>query len=726
MERSVTAVSSGYTARPIYTSVFPAARVVSASAQDLGCTPPMGSSEIDEFRRSYVRMCKQKGAEPQEAVLRGLQEGREAAARGRLDLSTHSLSPESCQVLGILLQGDVTLTHLLLSDCMLSEEGLKLLLHGLRGNTVITCLDLKGNNLRADGADTLGKLLRHNSSLTSLTLEWNNLGMLEDGFSLFCDGLAGNQTLRSLDLRNNQINHKGAGELAMALKHNFTLQELDLRWNNIGLLGGRALLSALETNRSLQRVELSGNNIPSDVLKAIDQGIEHNQETHSVRKENVNQKQILTKEVQNLKQEKNKQFLDLMGTIDQQREKMNHSSRTSALRMRQLQETLEERKSAVNSLTARLQMMDAALALSQQKVQDLGELLSQEKLGNSGVREQQAREQRKEQQESAEREAKIRRDLTATNEKKLNYRSKIEELERRCKAQQDCVFELKQEMTHTSAELKLRAVQAEERLESERKRFRQSQDDTSRLHQKEVDRLTRHTEESERAAQEKVQRLEAVRVGLEEELSRVKATAVSERVQAEEAMQKVQSLAQLEEQEKLRTVTHSRDQAQAHFLQQRELVGELQTQNNHCSLEIEGLKRRIGGLQQDVARREQEKVADVTKVRVELQEQIGHLEAELARHAGQAEKVCALERQQKVQASCHREALLDKEGDISSLLEKLRLKDAEIARMREEEAQRAGMLHSAVLSYIHTSPRPISTAAPTTNPHLISAPPPHH
>ncbi|CAJ0958981.1 unnamed protein product [Ranitomeya imitator] len=225
---------------------------------------------MDELKRLYIMLCQEKGAQPQDAILKELQKMKESCGQGKLDFSTQNLSMESCQVLGLLLQDDVTFSHVLLSDCMLSEDGLKLILQGLRNNSVAKYLDLKGNNLRAEGAEALGKLLRHNTSVTSLTLEWNNLGMWEDGFSLLCDGLSCNQTLQRLDLRNNQINHKGAEELSAALKQNLTLRELDLRWNNIGLLGGRALHDCLQSNRTILKMELSGNNIPSDILKAID------------------------------------------------------------------------------------------------------------------------------------------------------------------------------------------------------------------------------------------------------------------------------------------------------------------------------------------------------------------------------------------------------------------------------------------------------------------------
>jgi len=64
--------------------------------------------------------------------------------------------------------------------------------------------------------------------LCSLTLEWNDLGLIENAFSVFCDGVGSNGALMTLDLRSNQISHVGAGELANALKRNSTLQTLGI------------------------------------------------------------------------------------------------------------------------------------------------------------------------------------------------------------------------------------------------------------------------------------------------------------------------------------------------------------------------------------------------------------------------------------------------------------------------------------------------------------------
>ncbi|NWS73197.1 LRC45 protein, partial [Crotophaga sulcirostris] len=588
--------------------------------------------------------------------------------------------------------------------------GIKLLLHSLCSNTTVKSLDLKGNNLRAVGAEALGKLLAQNKTIRSLILEWNSLGALEEGFFLFCQGLAGNPVLQRLDLRSNEISHQGAGELAMALRKNTSLQELDLRWNNIGLLGGRALLNCLHSNKTLKRLELAGNSVPSDIVKAVEQAMNHNQDRQAILSEAQNRAHILSKEVLSLKDEKTKQFLDLMDTIDKQKEKIAKSDRVATARVKKLQEALDEQHSIMNSLKAKLQMTEAALALSEQKVHDLGELLNAAKQEQTSMAERHFKELQQQKQEGVDREGKLLHDLSAASEKNLLLKNQVDELERKCKVQQDQLFQVKQDLTNTTAELKLRAVQAEERLEMEKKRFKQSLEDMESLRVKEVDHMTQHIETSERSMQDRIQRLEAIRIALEEELSQVKAAGLTERSRAEEELIKVRNQARLEEQqrlehleEKLRLMTESRNEAQNCCLKQKQTIAEAQAKATQLSLHADGLRRQLEELQQDLNRKEEEKVTEVNKVKVELQEQIGRLQAERTAQDGLREKIAALERQLKALSSNHREALLDKEGEISMLLEKLRIKEAEISRMREEEAQRASFLQNAIMAYVQGS-----------------------
>ncbi|KAI3365341.1 hypothetical protein L3Q82_010429 [Scortum barcoo] len=672
---------------------------------------------MEDFRQTFLRLCKEGGVEPQESVVTQLQENR-VAHGSRLDLSGQSLSTDTCSVLARAIQNDTVFTEVSFSDCMLSEEGVQLamqvfnkrystfdalasakaLLTGLFGNTTsIDANQSQGNNLRSSGADALGKLLARNKTLRRLVLEWNALGVWDEAFSLFCEGLASNSVLTQLDLRNNQINHNGAASLAQAVKCNNTLKVLDLRWNNIGLLGGRSLLEALQKNKSIVQLEMAGNNIPSDTLKALEQTTGHNSERQSTLKESSSRTHVLTKEIHTLKEEKGRQFLSLMETIDRQREEMGRSNRSTSIQIGHLQEALNDRKSAVNSLTAKLQMTEAALALSEQKNHNMGELLTRVKAEKEEQRERQSRERRKEQEDSVLREGKLLRELQNLTETNVQLRNKVEEMECRSKSQQQQIFELKQELTNSTAELKLRLAQAEDRLEIEKRRSKQALEDMDSLRQK-------------------------------EELSKAKAACITERAQAEEELGRVRAQVRLEEvdknfvsltsafvffeqqehvsslEEKLRSVRSSLQEVQLHCSQQKQAISELQAKNSHQSIETDGLRRRIEELQQGLSGKDQEKVAEVSRVKVELQEQIGHLQAERTAQGALKEKISALEREIKVLSSNHREALLDKESEMSSMLEKLRLKEVEIHRMREDEAHRASYLQSAILAYVQGSP----------------------
>uniref|UniRef100_A0A672P2K3 Leucine rich repeat containing 45 n=1 Tax=Sinocyclocheilus grahami TaxID=75366 RepID=A0A672P2K3_SINGR len=556
---------------------------------------------MEDFRRSYLRLCKEGGTDAQESVLAQLHDSRTGTGSCRLDLRGQSVTVDTCSVLGRVLQSDAVFTEILLSDCMLSEEGVKLILNGLCSNTTVKVLDLKVN-----------------------------------------------------------------------LSYKCFILCADLRWNNIGLLGGRSVLEAMQQNRALIKLEMAGNNIPSDTLRAIEQSMNHNADRQSTLRESRSRTQVLSKEIQLLKDEKSRQFLSMMETIDRQKDEMGRSSRNSSIRLGQLQGVLSEQKSSVNSLTAKLQMTEAALALSEQKAHDLGELLTRVKMEKAELRDRQSREIKKEQEASALKEAKLLKEVNSLSEKNLQLRNKLEETERRCKTQQEQIFELKQELTNTTAELKLRLAQTEERLEMEKRRSKQALEDMDSLRQKEVDHLTRHQEESERALQERILKLEGQRIQLEEVLS-----------------------------------CCSKPVLQCYFSIIEILVfySCLETPKNRSKTKKQKVKDSCCIFEsKDLAGKEQVKVAEVTRVRVELQEQIGHLQAERTAQGGLKEKIAALEREMKVLSATHREALLDKESEISSLLERLRIREGEIQRIREDEAQRASFLQNAILTYVQGSP----------------------
>jgi len=171
---------------------------------------------MDELVTIFCRLCKENKIEPQDDIVKKIQtQCNSNIDDGILDLSNHTLNFETCTILGRVLAHDLAVQSLLLNDCMLDEVCLKELLMKLSQNTIIKTLDLRGNNIRQHGAESLGQFLKKNNSIEVLLLEWNSLGVWEASFGLFCEGLLSNSSLKTQDLRNNQIDHSGAMNFLM-------------------------------------------------------------------------------------------------------------------------------------------------------------------------------------------------------------------------------------------------------------------------------------------------------------------------------------------------------------------------------------------------------------------------------------------------------------------------------------------------------------------------------
>ncbi|CAI9715333.1 leucine-rich repeat-containing protein 45 isoform X2 [Octopus vulgaris] len=198
------------------------------------------------------------------------------------------------------------------------------ILHGLASNTSVRKLNLKGNQIRGNTVESLGYMLRNNNCLTSICLEWNDLGILETPFIVFCDGLQANCNLRRLDIRNNQVTHHGAKQLAEALSSNKTLQVIE---------------SSLQCNQKLQLMKTN---------------CKH--KTH-----------ILCKQYRHLESENKKQVLNLMDKLSCTQEYLNHEKRNSGHQLMQLKETLKEKNQAFNELFSKFTETDTQLTLMKEK-----------------------------------------------------------------------------------------------------------------------------------------------------------------------------------------------------------------------------------------------------------------------------------------------------------------------------------------------------------------------
>ena len=76
-----------------------------------------------------------------------------------------------------------------------------------------------------------------------------------------------------------------------------------------------------------------------------------------------------------VKNEKDKHISLLLNRIDLQEEASRKMNRTLAEKMKKLQNALEDRNSTMNTLASKLSMVEADLALSEQKCEDLNHAL---------------------------------------------------------------------------------------------------------------------------------------------------------------------------------------------------------------------------------------------------------------------------------------------------------------------------------------------------------------
>ncbi len=162
-------------------------------------------------------------------------------------------------------------------------------------------------------------------------------------------------------------------------------------------------MHGLKKNHTIVCLQISGNNIPEDIAEAIEAKINLNQQQSKTAKEYSDRTAILTNELQNFEFQKEKQVNLLLSKIDLQEESViklnlsrNKISKKSFLsfvisfnhfksrkvnrmlneKMKKLQNALDDRLSTVSNLTSKLSIIEADLALSEQKCKDLEQQLN--------------------------------------------------------------------------------------------------------------------------------------------------------------------------------------------------------------------------------------------------------------------------------------------------------------------------------------------------------------
>lgn len=149
----------------------------------------------------------------------------------------------------------------------------------IKSNTVLTHFNLDLNSIGPEGASSLAAVLEASNTLQVLELEGNSIG---EGVIALSQALKANESLRSLNLAENQLEPKHVAAVADALQINKGLASLDLSFNHVGKVGASALGVALKANSSLSELELNETKLRDEDVKDFFEALQGNMSLKSL------------------------------------------------------------------------------------------------------------------------------------------------------------------------------------------------------------------------------------------------------------------------------------------------------------------------------------------------------------------------------------------------------------------------------------------------------------
>jgi Leucine-rich repeat (LRR) protein len=174
---------------------------------------------------------------------------------------TRRITPQGLQQLlqRIIRNGKLVVEHLDLWDGRIGNQGVSTLLAKIPGASLLTRLDLRNNQIDDKGAVLLA------GAMTAL----KDNQVDDDEAKALTGEIAPHLTVARLYLKNNLIGDSGAIALANVLANNTTLIYFDLAENLIGDTGAVAFAGAVVTNSTLSRLTLRNNRIGNNGAIAI-------------------------------------------------------------------------------------------------------------------------------------------------------------------------------------------------------------------------------------------------------------------------------------------------------------------------------------------------------------------------------------------------------------------------------------------------------------------------
>lgn len=379
------------------------------------------------------------------------------------------------------------------------------------------------------------------------------------------------------------------------------------------------------------------------------------------------------------------QVSSLQEEIVQQRSSHEHLSRSTQIQIDHLKLALEERKSAFDSLSAKLSSTESELLLSRKTFSE------QKAVVNNLTTELQEEKERK-----ATAEQKHRKKMNEVLEKNQKLENIITTLERKNKSLENKIRTLEEDMENMEAQF------AEKGKASDQK-FQEELLSTENRLQKELNQLQQKTLEYREATKEKMKKLEEERNVFEEEVSSLKSQVVSIKLTSDEELRNTKTRLKQEEitrsrqyDEHISQVQASQNELQLQNTKMLAQVTDLQSQLNTASRDNEMSKRQAETLKQQLERRDADYRNEVSRSRLEL-------DSERKTQAELRDRISELEDKISEMTRRHKDAMTTKDNQIEQLNEQLRAKENDIKRIHDDEMRRAELLEKAIYSYVSST-----------------------
>ncbi|XP_065900976.1 leucine-rich repeat-containing protein 74B-like [Dysidea avara] len=201
------------------------------------------------------------------------------------DISTAVINTNTVKVL-YMMSNDLTsqeasaisdmmtcLEELYISRNKLGDDGAVIISKGITKSNTLRVLNISDNNITSTGAIAIANSL-HNTSLEELDMSQNAIG--QDGATAIAQAITNNKTLKQLNISICEITAIGATAIANSLLHNTSLEELHMSCNAIGEDGATAIAQAITNNKTLKQLNISKCEITATGATAIANSLLHN------------------------------------------------------------------------------------------------------------------------------------------------------------------------------------------------------------------------------------------------------------------------------------------------------------------------------------------------------------------------------------------------------------------------------------------------------------------